>query len=75
MSEPTVLDAKQFVLRMRDDKVFRDGIILYRDNPLKLKAALNEANCRFTQDELRKAITEVDGLGSLATDLRGIILY
>ena len=74
MSEP-FLGAKRFVIRMRDDRAFRQGIILYRDNPQKLKAAVEAANYRFTQAELLQAITEVDGLGALATDLKGIIFY
>ena len=74
MSEPFV-GAKRFVIRMRDDKAFRDGIIIHIDDPRKLTAALQAVNYRFTQAELQQAITEVDGLGALATDLRGIIFH
>ena len=74
MSEP-FLSAKRFVVRMRDDKAFREGIIIHIDDPRKLSAALQAAKCRFTQAELQQAITEVDGLGALATDLNKIIFH
>ncbi len=74
MSEPFI-GAKRFVIRMRDDKAFREGIIIHIDDPRKLQAAMEAAHCRFTQAELQLAITQVDGLGALATDLRGIIFH
>jgi hypothetical protein len=74
MSEP-FLGAKRFVVRMRDDKVFRAGIIIHRYDPKKLAAVLAAEGYRFTQAELQQAITEVDNLGSLAAELRGIIFY
>ena len=74
MSEP-FLSAKQFVIRMRDDKRFREGIIIHRDNPDKLSAKLKAEGYQFTQSELRQAVDEVTGLGDLATELRGIIFH
>ena len=74
MSEP-FLSAKQFVIRMRDDKSFRDGIFSYRDNPQKLSAKLKAERYVFTKDELQQAITAVPRLGALETELRGIIFY
>ena len=74
MSEPFIA-ARQFVVRMRDDKSFRDGIILHRDNPQKLSAKLKAEGYLFTKAELQQAIAEVPGLGDLATELRGIIIH
>ena len=74
MSEP-FLSAKRFVVRMRDDKAFREGIIIHRGDPKKLAALLAAENYRFTQAEFQQALTEVDNLGSLATELRGIIFH
>ena len=40
-----------------------------------LAAVLAAENYRFTRAELEQAINEVDNLGSLAAELRGIIFY
>ena len=68
MSEPFV-GAQQFVIRMRDDRSFRDSILSSFGDPSRLAAKLKEARYQFTKPELERAISEVKGLGDLTTTL------
>ena len=68
MSEP-FLDAKRFVVRMRDDRRFRDSIVSSLGDPSRLAVTLKEARYQFTQAELEQAIAKAKGLGDLTTIL------
>ena len=68
MSEP-FLSAERFVMRMRDDRSFRDSILSSLADPSRLAARLKEARYQFTKPELERAISEVKGLGDLTTTL------
>ena len=66
MSEP-FLSAERFVMRMRDDRSFRDSIVSMLGDPSRLAAKLKEARYQFTKPELERAISQVKGLGDLTT--------
>ena len=68
MSEP-FLAAERFVMRMRDDRSFRDSIVSLLGSPSGLAAKLKEARYQFTQAELEQAIAKAKGLGDLTTIL------